>query len=87
MGYLRDIEWSMGNGQCPSCHGVPPEWHGHPLHMEASSIGHELDCALAKELAGAGEKPLMIGDFKSDVVYERCITKEGFLSTRPKALL
>ena len=46
-------EWSMGNGQCPECCGVPPSWYGHPCHRKASSIGHERKCSLAAAIPSA----------------------------------
>jgi hypothetical protein len=81
--YLQNKEWSMGNGQCPECGGVPESWHGHPCHMTAESIGHKHDCYLAGALLELGVKPLMRGKYKSEVVYEIYTTEEGFLSTRP----
>ena len=82
--YLRKREWSMGNGQCPDCHGVPQSWYGHPLHMEPGSIGHERGCALAAALRGLGDTPLMKGEFTSSLEYENYISDEGFYGTRPK---
>lgn len=82
--YLRKREWSMGNGQCPDCHGVPASWHGHPCHMTAESIGHEKKCDLAAALVALGEKPLMKGEFTSDVEYEHYISEIGIYGTRPK---
>lgn len=82
--YLKKREWSMGNGQCPDCEGVPPSWHGHSLHMDAGSIGHEPDCPLAASLRELGVTPLMKGEFTSDIEYEHFISDEGFYGTRPK---
>ena len=82
--YLRKREWSMGNGQCPDCGGVPERWHGHPLHMTTNTIGHEAECDLAESLAACGEKPLMKGEFRSDKQFENYISEDGFLGTRPK---
>ena len=82
--YLLKKEWSMGNGQCPDCYGVPARWHGHPLHLTSETIGHKKDCPLAASLVALGQTPLMIGDFKTALVYESYITDGGFLSTRPK---
>jgi hypothetical protein len=81
--YLERREWSMGNGQCPDCYGVPPDWLGHPLHLDASSIGHEPDCDLAAALKDDGATPVMRGEFKSEKVYE-LDWSSGFLSTRLK---
>jgi len=80
--YLRGKEWSMGNGQCPECCGVPPDWHGHIVHLTGDTIGHEKKCPLASVLRDLGEVPVMIGGYKSDVVYETYWTESGFLSTR-----
>ena len=82
--YLKKREWSMGNGQCPDCEGVPASWHGHPLHMKTDSIGHEAGCKLAAALRELGQKPLMKGEFTSDVEYENYISDKGFYGTRPK---
>ena len=82
--YLRKREWSMGNGQCPDCCGVPESWHGHPCHMTAETIGHEAGCSLSKALRAMGERPLMKGKFKSDAQFEEYISDEGFYGTRPK---
>lgn len=83
--YLKRREWSMGNGQCPECCGVPASWHGkHPLHMDAASIGHEANCQLAAALRNAGEAPLMKGMFISNVEYEQYISDDGCFGVRPK---
>ena len=82
--YLRKREWSMGNGQCPDCEGVPASWHGHPLHIKTGSIGHKPGCKLAAALRELGEKPLMKGEFTSDVEYEHYISEQGIYGTRPK---
>lgn len=58
--YLLAMEWSMGNGQCPECCGVPADWLGHPCYKNADSLGHEKDCKLAAALVDVGEEPLMI---------------------------
>lgn len=82
--YLKKQEWSMGNGQCPECCGVPASWHGHPLHMTTETIGHEENCSLAAALRDAGEAPLMKGYFTSEVEFEHFISESGFFGTRPK---
>ena len=82
--YLKKREWSMGNGQCPDCCGVPESWHGHPCHMTAETIGHESGCSLAETLREMGERPLMKGEFKSDAQFEHYISDGGFYGTRPK---
>ena len=80
--YLKKKEWSMGNGQCPECCGVPKNWHGHPCHMEAESIGRKENCGVAKALICAGEKPLFIGEYLSTAKFEHFISENGILGTR-----
>lgn len=80
--YLKKLEWSMGNGQCPDCEGVPPRWHGHPLYLTADRIGHKCGCPMAQALTYLGETPLMCGEYKSNNVYETYIKQSGILSTR-----
>jgi len=82
--YLKEREWSMGNGQCPECCGVPESWHGHPCFLTTENIGHEHNCKLAEALKELGENPLMKGDFVSDVEFENYFTESGFFSTRKK---
>lgn len=82
--YLRAREWTMGNGQCHECCGVHEGWHGHPCHMTPETIGHQPDCSLAAALTALGEKPLMLGEFKSDVEFESYISEGGFFGTREK---
>jgi len=82
--YLQKREWSMGNGQCPECYGVPESWHGHPCYMDAKTIGHEKGCKLAESLRDLGETPLMKGDFKTEKEYEHFISDNGFFGTRLK---
>jgi len=82
--YLRKKEWSMGNGQCPECCGVPKSWHGHPCYMKADSIGHKKDCGLALSLKDLGEKPVMRGEYKSTAEYEHFIFEQGIMGTRRK---
>ena len=68
--YLRKLEWSMGNGQCPECHGLHEKWHDEISHRNAEQIGHVAECNLAAALVDLGEKPLMLGDFFSDYRWE-----------------
>ncbi len=82
--YFKDKEWSMGNGQCPDCHGVSESWHGHPLYKTSKEIGHKKGCKMAEMLTEMGQKPLMIGDYKSELEYESYIADSGQLGTRPK---
>lgn len=67
--YLRKREWSMGNGQCPDCCGVPPDWLGHPLHETPETIGHKLGCQLAEALADAGERVVYLGEYTPDPAW------------------
>jgi hypothetical protein len=62
--YLLKKEWSMGNGQCPECGGVPECWFPHPLHAEPESLGHKKYCVLARAIEEAGGKPLYLGKSK-----------------------
>lgn len=82
--YLLKKEWSMGNGQCPECCGVPASWLGHHGYMNAASIGHEKNCSMAAALTDLGQTPIIKGTFKSDIEYEHYITDDGFYSTRLK---
>jgi len=59
--YLLQREWSMGNGQCPDCCGVPEGWLGHPCHRRPESLGHQSDCPLALALHAEGYNPLFQG--------------------------
>ncbi len=60
--WLKRKEWSMGNGQCPECFGVPPSWLGHPCYLTPDTIGHKFNCALAAVL----KDPIMLGYFTLD---------------------
>ena len=82
--YLKEKEWSMGNGQCPECCGAPEKWFGHPCYMTPDTIGHEKDCELAASLKDLGETPLMKGGFCSETAWEPYITDGGIFSTRHK---
>lgn len=59
--YLNSLEYSLGNGQCPECFGVPPSWHGHPCHPTPASIGHVEGCQLAAAIIAAGGKIIYKG--------------------------
>lgn len=84
--YLRAREWSMGHlhphGQCPECYGVSQSWFGHPCHLTPDTIGHVAGCPLAEALVALGEKPLMVGEFRSPVRYETYSNEHGILCTR-----
>ena len=80
LSYLESLEYSVGNGQCPECWGVPPSWHGHPCHPNPKSIGHAAKCPLAKAIISAGgrvifenslsELPLGLRYRKGSAIYE-----------------
>lgn len=51
--YLRNKEWSMGNGQCPECCGCNPD-----ANWWTQRVGHDFDCDLAlaiQELGGTAK--------------------------------
>src|SRR5271167_2064177 len=77
LAYLKKKQWSMGNGQCPDCCGVPKSWLGHPLYLDGTEIGHERKCSLAAAIADAGGKPLYIGDYKPKIKYETCLIRHS----------
>ena len=79
--YLKDSEWSMGNGQCPECHGVHEGWLGHPHHLTSEGIGHRVGCKLAASIKDVGGEPLMVGESKEDAEYEQGINKDGIFTT------
>lgn len=54
--YLKQKEWSMGNGQCPDCCGHKPR-----IGWWTDTVGHTLNCKLAKALSS----------LKVKVVWER----------------
>lgn len=82
--YLKEREWSMGNGQCPDCCGCPADWLGHPLYLTGEKLGHKKDCKIAIALVELGEKPLFKGGCEATEEYESYITDSGFFSTRLK---
>ena len=82
--YLKNKEWSIGNGQCPECFGVHEGWYGHPLHMEPETIGHKKDCKLAKAIKDLGGGPLYLGEYKNDKQFENYIDDNGVHGIRPK---
>ena len=55
---FRDIEWSLGEGQCPDCLGWEPDGELHiqwRRSLKAPTIGHHPNCPLEaaiKELSG-----------------------------------
>ena len=68
--FLRRREWSMGNGQCPECHGAPLEWVGHPCYAGQdgpSKFGHTAECPWAQMLEDAGERVL-----RQDTLFPEC---------------
>jgi hypothetical protein len=62
--YLLSREWSVGNGQCPECLGVPASWYGHPCYRYPDQVGHKKDCPLAASIKELGGEPLMVGTYK-----------------------
>lgn len=74
---LLKEEWSLGNGQCPICYGVPSSWHGHPLYKLAKDIGHAKKCSLAGLIEDAGGFALRKGDFNSTIEWETCFVPMG----------
>jgi hypothetical protein len=82
--YLRQREWSMGNGQCPDCCGVGEDWIGDMMFLDGSGVGHKRGCKLAQAIHEAGGTPLMVGESKSTEQYEIFISKGGWFGTRPK---
>lgn len=82
--FLKDKEWSLGNGQCPECYGVPESWLGHPLYLNSKGIGHKDNCTIAKAMKDVGLKPLYIGKSKIKKEYETYINDIGIYSTRSK---
>lgn len=48
--YLREREWTMGNGQCHDCCGLAPG-----RNWWTPTIGHTRNCKLARALDSLGE--------------------------------
>lgn len=75
--YLRNREWSMGNGQCPECHGSEPgKWAPHPCVKTKDEEGHQPKCSLAESLEELGEKviyALLTKEMKEDWVKENML--------------
>ncbi len=51
--YLKKLQWSMGNGQCPECFGLKPFTFE---RYTRRSHGHKQGCLLAKSMQAAGFK-------------------------------
>ena len=75
--YLLSKEWSMGNGQCPECGGVPESWFPHPCHTTADTLGHKEDCCLAAGIKELGGSPLYLGESKLEGEYVFAFPLEG----------
>jgi hypothetical protein len=77
--YLRQKEWSAGNGQCPECWGVPPDWLG-PGHPP-QSIGHEKDCPLGKAIESLGGAVIFKGSYYPEAIvleeYQKRLADPG----------
>ena len=64
LSYLVAQEWSMGNGQCPSCQGIcPGEKFARYAH---SAKGHTAECPLAGSIDELGGKAVRVGDIPDD---------------------
>jgi hypothetical protein len=56
--WIMGLEWSMGNGQCPTCHGNQPDrWAPHPCVPTKAHEGHKRECGLAEALRAFGIEP------------------------------
>ena len=80
----KDKEWSMGNGQCPECQGLPPSWHGHPCALTSNKIGHKPDCLVALTIEAFGGAVIRLGDYRDPREFECFIDGYGFYDTRVK---
>lgn len=49
--FLREKEWTMGNGQCHECCGKAPR-----QRWWTETVGHRKDCKLAKSIESLGGK-------------------------------
>lgn len=72
--FLRRDEWTMGNGQCPTCQGLAPgRWAKrpnakgvfairppHPCAPTPGYEGHKPGCTLAGALEALGEKVIRV---------------------------
>jgi len=58
LAFLKKDEWTMGNGQCPTCYGLAV---GHFWH-HGNSLGHEPNCKRAEAIKELGGEALMISD-------------------------
>lgn len=61
---LQRHEWTMGNGQCRECCGVPPKWYGYSCYMEKERIGHSLNCSVGFNIRELGGITWFKGEFK-----------------------
>ena len=57
--YLVKEEWSRGNGQCPVCGGLHPDWNEWGVNVPFEKIGHEKDCLLVLAMKEAGMNPII----------------------------
>ena len=60
--WLLNLEWSMGNGQCPECCGLHAGWladyfPGIGPRYTKKDIGHKRGCGLAAALVALGRTP------------------------------
>ena len=80
--FLRNLEWSMGNGQCPECCGCKPGFDSADDPFIRRQ-GHLRKCTLAKGLVSLGEqvvwdhqpKQSKIGKAKFDAFFKHHTVK------------
>ena len=82
--YLQKKEWSMGNGQCPECFGMPKKWLGHPCCMDTDQIGHKPDCGIGLAIRELGGDTLFLREVHPKIELEYFIDSDGQEKTRPK---
>lgn len=55
--WLLDIEWRMGNGQCPQCYGLGPNFEKEYKWTGFNRGPYKENCPLARALEELGGKP------------------------------
>lgn len=79
--WLKKVEWSMGNGQCPCCDGLSKEFYP---ENKPKDLGHKKTCGLAAAMLALGmRKPLYLGQSKLADKY-RAGWVNGYLAMVPK---
>ena len=53
---LKEKEWSMGNGQCPTCGGMEPGFNSNLLSYNKFDCGHTDSCETAFIMENLGMK-------------------------------